>query len=254
MLYLYFMPQRILRMLFLTVLAGILSWSLHAQSLSFPDPESDSLRSYIQSKYGLDQELFNGFQYYKRFIKYKGDPFFPGDSFYEGSVFIGGVDYNQLRLRYNCYSQFLVLEYTDYQGRYNQLRLNTDHIDSFQLENEYYQKLSLFSEEALFYQVLSSGPVTCYIHWKKMINATNDDMQYSHEYSKALRTYYINFRGEIQAFNNRKSFLSIFPESMAVEIRKYIRNQRFSFKEAGPDDIRNLMNFINQQEETLSKH
>ena len=248
------MPHTLDRTIFLSILSFFLSLSLHAQSLRSPDPDSDSLSSYIQSKYGLDQELFNGFQYYKRFIKYKGDPFFPDDSFYEGSVSIGGEDYNQLRLKYNCFSQFLVLEYTDYQGRYNQLRLNTDHIDSFQLGSDYFRKLSLFGEEALFYQVFSSGPVSCYIHWKKMINATSDDMQYSHEYSRPLRTYNINFRGEIQAFNNRKSFLSIFPESMAGEIKKYLRKVRFPFKEAAPDDIRNLMNYVYQQEEILSKH
>jgi len=248
------MPPFLHRTLVLYILSFFLSGYLSAQAPGSADPQKDSLSRYIHTKYGLDQKLFNGFQYYKRLIKYKGDPFFPEDSFYEGSVSIGGVDYEQVQLKYNCFSQSLVLEYTDYQGRYNQLSLNTAHIDSFQLGSACFQKLSLQGEAPLFYQVLRSPHVCSYIQWKKMINATSDDLQYSYEYSKALRTNYISYRGEIQTYTNKKSFLSVFSESMAVEIKKFLRNQRTAFKEASPGDIQNLLNYISQLEETPSEH
>lgn len=203
--------------------------------------------------YGLDQQLFNGYQYFKRYIKYKGDPFYPDDAFYEGSVSINGKNYDHLHLKYNCFSQFLVLEYTDFQGRYNQLSLNNAHIDSFRLGNDSYQKLSLAGREALFYQVLESSHVSVYIHWKKMINATSGDLQYSHEYSRPLGTYYVKYQGKIHPFTNRKTFLYVFPESRVPEIKKYLRDQAWSFKDAGPGDIRNLLNYLSQVEETLSE-
>ena len=248
------MPLSLHRTLFLAVLAFVLSGYLSAQTSRSPDPQKDSLSRYIQMKYGLDQELFNGFQYYKRFVKYRGDPFFPGDSFYDGKVTVRGIEHDHVRLKYNSYSQFLVLEYTDYQGRYNQLRLSSIHIDSFQLGAYGFQKLSLFDEEPLFYQVICSGTLTCYIYWTKNIHATSDDLQYTYEYTKALGTYYVSYGDGIQTFSNRKTFISIFPDPVQAEIKKYFRNQSLSFREAGPDDIQKLIVYVSQVEGTLSEH
>lgn len=248
------MPLTLYRTLTLFILSFFLHGYLSAQSSGSPDSGKDSLSAYIQMKYGLDQELFNGFQYYTRLVKYKGDPFFPEDSFYEGSVSIKGVEFENVRLKYNSYSQFLILEYTDFEGRYNQLSLNNAQIDSFRLGAHGFQKLSLLGEEPLFYQVINSGSLSCYIHWAKDIHATRDDLQYTYEYTKALATNYISYLGEIQTFTNRKSFLSSFPESMHSEIKKYSKLQRLSFKTVDPDDIQNLLMHIKQLEETLSEH
>jgi len=146
------------------------------------------------------------------------------------------------------------LEYTDFQGRYNQLILNNIHIDSFRLDTYRFQNLQLFGEGLLFYQVVRSGPVTCYIHWTKNIHSTSDDLQYSHEYTGALGTYYLSYQGEIKTFSNRNTFLSIFPESMQGEIKRYLRQQGLSFREAGSADIQNLLNYISQLGETPSEH
>jgi len=248
------MPLPLQRILFLSIIAFCLSGYLNAQTSGSVDSGKDSLSRFIQMKYGLDQELFNGFQYYKRFVKYKGDPFYPEDSFYEGSVSIKGVEYENVQLKYNSYSHFLVLEYTDFEGRYNQLRLNNAQIDSFQLGEYSFQKLSLLDEDALFYQVIYSGPFTCYIHWAKDIHATSDDLQYTYEYTKPHSTNYISYEGEIQTFTNKNSFLSIFSETMQAEIKKYLRQQRLSFREVDPGDIQNLLMHISQLEETLSEH
>lgn len=221
-----------------------------AQPLGSAGPDADSLRSFIQIKYGLDQELVTGFQYYVRFVQYKGDPFFPEDAFFDGSVSLRGLQYENVRLKYNSFSQSLILEYTDSRDGYNLVRLNNTHIDSFRLGTYRFQKLSLFSEEAIFYQVISSGQLKCFIHWKKNIQAINNSVQYTHVYSRLLGTYYLQIGNKIQAFTNRKSFLSIFVGSMQAELKKYFKRQNFSFRKAGPADFQNLLIFISQLEET----
>ena len=248
------MPLSLHRTLLLLIIALCLSGNLSAQTSGSPDSGKDSLSAYIQKKYGLDQDMYNGFQYFKRYVNYKGDPFFPEDVFYDGSVTVRGVEYDHVRLKYNSYSQFLVLEYTDFNGRYNQLRLSSIHIDSFQLSAHRFQKLSLFGEEPLFYQVISAGTLTCYIHWAKNIHATSDDLQYTYEYTKALGNYYVSYGEEIQTFSNRKTFISIFPDPVQGEIKKFIRSQSVSFREADPDDMQKLIVYVSQLEETLSEH
>jgi hypothetical protein len=132
--------------------------------------------------------------------------------------------------------------------------LNTAHIDSFRLGNDCFQKYSLVGEKPLFYQVLGTPEVGVCIHWKKMINATSDDLQYSHEYSRPLGTYYVRYGGQIHPFTHRNSFLSVFPESMAAEIRKYLRKQRYSFRDAGPGDWQTMLNYIYSLEESTPGH
>ncbi|MEN8248978.1 MAG: hypothetical protein ABFS32_08600 [Bacteroidota bacterium] len=234
------------RILLLASVALVMSGQMGAQPLRAADPDADSLSRYIQIKYGLDQELVSGFQYYVRFPQYKGDPFFPEDAFFEGTVSLRGLLYDNVRLKYNSFSQSLILEYTDLRDGYNLLRLNNSHIDSFRLGTHRFQKLSLFSEEPVFYQVFSSVQVTCYIHWKKDIQSINNSIQYTHVYTRPLGTYYLNYGDRIHDFTNRKSFMAIFTGSMQAEIKKYFKRQHFSFRKAGPADIQNLLIFISQ--------
>ena len=222
---------------------------MEAQPLRAADPDADSLSKYVQMKYGLDQGLVSGFQYYARFPQYKGDPFFPEDAFLEGSVSMKGLQYENLHLKYNCFTQGLILEYTDFQDGYNLLRLNNACIDSFRLGKHHFQKLSLGYEEPKFYQVLSSGQVTCYIHWEKGIQSIHNSVQYTYEYTKPQRSYYFNIGDRTHLYVNRKSFLDIFAEAIQAEIKKYIKHQHFSFRNASPEEIQGLLVFINKQTE-----
>lgn len=247
------MPSSFHRFLVLSILPILLAGYLEAQVSDPEGPQYESLARYIQMKYGLDQELFNGFQYYERLIKYVGDPYFPENTFYEGSISIKGIKYKDVQLKYNCFSQSLFIEYTDYQERYNQLRLNNAQIDSFQLGAYAFQKLSLAGEEPVFYQVLSSGALRCFIHWEKEIHATTDDLQYTHEYTRPLARFYLSYQDEIHSFSKRKSFISIFPDPMQMEIKKYFRRQGISFRELDPEEIQKLIAFAGQLDYSLSK-
>ncbi len=231
------------RLLIVSILSVILSASIHAQSGIPSNPGKDSLVRFIQTQYGLDQELYNGFQVYAHLLKYKGDPFIPEDAFYAGSVSVGGKEYDQIRLKFNGFSQSLILEYTDLQGRYNQIELISTRIDSFRMGAYRFKKLSLVSGRPLFYQELKAGSLTCYIHWRKDINATRDDMDYSHEYSRPLGTFYLSHQGGLHTFSNRKSYLSLFPEPIHAGLKKYFRQEHLSLKKAAPEDIQKLLEF-----------
>jgi len=248
------MPQNLQRILFFLLLSFYSIFCLHAQPSGSAEPGKDSLSEFIQMKYGLAQELHNGYQYYTRYIKYKGDPFFPENAFFQGSVSIHGEEHDQLSLKYDCFSQFLVMEYTDFQGRYNQMILNSAHIDSFRLGYSCFKKLSLSGEAPMYFQVIGTPQLGIFIHWKKMINSTSGDLQYSHEYSRPLATYYISHRGQMHPFTHRSSLLSVFPDNMAAEIRKYMRKQRHSLKDAARDDWQNLLNYIHQLETAHSEN
>ena len=166
----------------------------------------DSLSHYVGMKYGLDQGLINGFQYFQRYVMYKGDPYFQENTFRNGSVSLHGEEYRDLHLKYDIYSQHLELEFTDFQKRYNQLIIDSIHIDSFRLGGYQFKKMAMPDGKHLFYQVLESGPVTGYIHWSKIATTVSGDMQHSHQFSDPVGTYFLRHIGQIHAFSNKKSF------------------------------------------------
>lgn len=245
---------RMIRILLFSFIALSLHVQIAAQSNATEASGKNSISWYIEKKYGLDQDLFNGVQYYKQYLQYMGDPYFPEDLFYTGSVSLKGKQHKDLQLKYDSYSQFLILEYTDFKNIYNQLMVNSIHVDSFELGSYCYQKLSILGENPKFYQILSSGSLTCFIHWKKDITSTSYNFRYTHEFTKPIGNYYIKYRGEIQAFNNKESLASIFPESLKKDLKKYLRQQGLNFRQTGPAEIQNMLDYIVNRLEKLPEN
>jgi len=248
------MPRQSLRILLTFCFVFILTVNGRAQSSNSAIQDTDSLNWFIEMKYGLDQELINGFLYYNQHPQYKGDPYFPEDLFYRGSVSLSGASYDDVLLKYDSYSQHLILKYTDYYGRMNHLILNEIHIDSFCLEANCFKNLSLDDGETRFYQVIESGSVSCYIYWRRDIHTTSYDFTYTHEYGDLKGIYYIRYMGNFHPIANRKELLGIFPNSLQPDIKRYLRQVNFRLKEAGPEDFQNLLSFISSGIENPSQH
>ena len=245
------MPRLTLQILFSTFIVLTLTGTGRAQLPNTPLPDNDSLSWYIDMKYGLDQELFNGLQYYKKYVQYKGDPFYPQDKFYNGSVTLKGITYDGVQLKYNCYSQQLILGYTDFKEQYNQLIINNIHIDSFSLGRYRFKNVALTNHRDLIYQFMEAGTVSCYIHWRRDIHTTHDDLRYSHEYTDPIGAFYICYKGEIHPVDNREKIILIFPESIQPDIKRYIRREHLRLSKAEASEILDLISFIGNLTEPI---
>jgi len=247
------MPRSTLQILLCTLIVITLTGTGRAQPLNSALPGKDSLSWYIDMKYGLDQELFNGLQYYKKYVNYKGDPFYPEGKFYKGSVTLKGITYDDVQLKYNCYTQQLILGYTDFKEQYNQLIINNIQVDSFSLGNYRFKNIALADQRVLIYQFMEAGPVNCYIHWRREIHATHDDLRYSHEYTGPIRSFFIGYRGEFHPVDNRKTIIMIFPESIQPDIKKYFRREHLRISKANPGEIQDLLSFIGKLSEPIPR-
>jgi len=247
------MPRSTLLILFSTLIVLTLAGTGRAQLPNTRPSDNDSLSWYIEMKYGLDQELFNGLQYYKKYVQYKGDPFYPEDNFYNGSVTLKGITYDGVQLKYNCYSQQLILGYTDFKEQYNQLIINNIRIDSFRLGTYRFKNAALADHRVLIYQFMEAGPVTCYIHWKREIHTTHDDLRYSHEYTDPIGAFYIGYNDVIHPVDNRKTIIMIFPESIQPDIKRYFRREHLQLSKAGTGEIQDLLTFIGNLSEPVPR-
>jgi hypothetical protein len=230
--------------LLLFILPG---WPGHAQTVSDPGGDREALADYIRKEYGLDQELYRGYLFYDAYFQHLGDPYFPRDAFSPGSLTRNGVLFDGLSLKYDCHAQVLVMEYTDLEGRYNQLIFEQSSIDAFTLGKLNFKKLGPDGGESSFYQVISAGPLSCCIHWKRDAVPLSNNFRYLYEFTDPIGKYFLEYHEIIHPFSGKKSFTALFPPEMAPGIRKYMRARKFSFKRADTGDLEELFNYINDQ-------
>jgi len=215
--------------------------------------DRDALAGYISEKFGPDQELSRGYLFYNAYFQYKGDPYLPKDSFQKGSMVNNGITYQNISLKYDCYSQLLVLEYSESKGRYNQLSLNSTSISSFTLGKMAFQRLSLAGSEATFYQVIRNEPLVCYIHWSRSaVDMDIFDRRYLYEFSSPSAEFHLLYQEQLYSFSGKKSFVAIFPESLTKEIKRYLRENSFSFKKVQPGEIEGLLTYVTKHLESQS--
>jgi hypothetical protein len=224
--------------------AVLLSGQVNAQDHD-EGTDQDSLSEYIERKHGLDQELINGIQFYQRNVQFRGDPYFPEDKLYPGTVTVKGTVYDDVQLKYNCYFQDIILQYTNLDGNDNLLILNNEHIDSFRLGTCCFTRKSFMAGDPLYYQVFSFGPVTLYVHWEKSSRRLNYFYQnYTSEYTRLFRHYFVANAGQIRPLTGKMAFLSVLPDSLKKEAKKYFKKQRLSLRSAGPSDLQQLVDFL----------
>jgi hypothetical protein len=220
------------------------TWEGNSQPSLSSDSTRDSLLHFVHKAYGLDQDLINGIQFYERYSHCEGNPYFPSNSFYRGELSLLGERFDHVMMKYDVYAQQLVLEYTDYSLRYNQVIIDGIRIDSFRLGKHVFKKMGLLDRKPLFYQVIRSGPVTLYIHWSKQMTTTSFKSRYTHQLSDHNGEFFLMFREELQPFHHRKSFISLLPDPIRSDMGRYIRQHHITFREPDPEVMEGLVRYM----------
>jgi hypothetical protein len=240
------MPRSLQRLLCKILLALIACSSISGQSFSSGRPGSDTLYRYIQLKYGLNQEIYSGTQFYEKYTRYKGDPYYPADQFYPGTITLQGITYEELNLKFDCYTHQLVLTYVDLQDRYNQLILDPNRIDSFSLGPLHFQKYALSGKNPSFFQVMKTGPVTALILWKKNVRTISFDTRYTYEFTDPTAVWLMEIGGEVHPISGRKSFFSLFPDHLQPVVKDFLKTHRINFRKPDEPSISEMIRFTAQ--------
>lgn len=225
---------------------------LAAQSPDSSGQNTLDLDNYIQEKYGLDQYLVNGVQYYNKYHRVHGSPFLKED-FQPGAVTLSGIRYDQVRLNYDIYNQYLILEYTGQGKGKNRLIIPPVHTQAFQLGDSYFEKLSPDRGEPLFYQIIRVDSLSFLIHYSKLLINNTNDLKNTGYFTESQKLYFFDYKGNVMSIKNRKSLIDLFPETYKKEIRKYMRVRMVSFRKATPGELRDLLNFLSLLESKRSE-
>jgi len=196
----------------------------------------------VQWAYGQDQELVNGMQYYNKHPSSLGHPYLLEGWVHQGSVSIRGKVYSDIWLKYNIHAQQVEVEYQNMNGADNQVILVGDRLDEFTIAERYFRKLNLAEdEEEQFYQVIGSGQLILYIQWEKNLVPLVGDPRFIEEFTSPKRKYFLELDGSVQAFNNKKSFVALFPKVIQKDMKRLIKENRLLIKTASSVELELFM-------------
>lgn len=198
----------------------------------------------VENAYGLDQDLVNGVQYYNRYFLSEGHPYFLEDRFAKGSVTINGKVYQNVKLRYDLLSQHVEIEYESFSGGSNWLLTVSERVDAFSLDEYEFRRLKIQEDREYFYQVINTRHLTCYVHWEKKLVRLYNSVIYIYRFTYPECTCWLEMGSEIKAFNNRRSFVRLFPVNIQQEIRKLLRRRGVSFRYVSQDEIIRTMHAV----------
>jgi len=192
----------------------------------------------VDQAFGSNQELVNGIQFTNQYIRSEGHPYWQDEHFSTGSVCINDQWYEQVKIRYNLYSQRLELEYHTPKGHMNQIMTVPENISAFLLGGYAFRRVQIGEDLPAYYQEISSGATTCYIMWSRLLKGSRSS---GTSFSPIAREYWVQQGEHWMNFKNRKSYLRAFPKEQKNAFKKLLIQQDFHFQRASTEEMVELL-------------
>jgi len=232
----------------LLYLLSILSWNfilngvLSAQHSQVYEKEFYELKENFDQLNGPDYTLLNGRQYV---LLNSGNshPYFNTDAYRPGSLVLNGESYDDIMINYDIDDQLLILQYPGNSGQDLKVVLNREMIDHFQIDGLSFRLMSSPESGSSFFQVLSSGDISCFLLWKKTLFRSTASGTTSYKYSKQSREVYLQKEGRLYVVKSSSSFTSVFDEAYRKEIKEFLRREKINFRNASDEKLGELMDF-----------
>jgi hypothetical protein len=234
---------------FLLVLLSILSVNffldkaLSAQVSNVSGKGFYELKENFDHLNGPDYNLLNGRQYDPLFSGIS-HPYFNTDQYRPGSLLLNGEAYDSVTINYDIFDQQVILQYpVNISGQNIKVVLNRELIDHFKIDGKTFRKMSFPETGSSFFQVVSSGHISCFLRWEKRLNRSTYSGNTSYNYSKQSREVYLQKEGQLYVVRSWSSFTGMFDETYQKEIKGYLRREKIRFRNASDEKLADLMNF-----------
>lgn len=202
-----------------------------------------ALDKFIADCYGPDQNLINGIEYYNLHTRSKGHKFLDEDKFYRGRVVINKRVYDDVELKYDIFNQHVLLQFDRGTEVYTQIILNNKWVDEFELNGRIFRKHTFPETGTLFFQIIGSGEIACYYHFKKEEVPRVTRITLS-EFGDEKRKSYVYWQSELHEFHGARSFAEIFPAHES-QILEFIRQQNFRTRKISDSQMDILISYCN---------
>ena len=216
--------------------------ALSAQQINVSEIGFHELKENFDHLNGPDYNLLNGRQY-DLLNSGESHPYFNTDRYRPGSLLLNGEAYDSVTINYDIFAQQVILQYPGNSGQDLKVILNREMIDHFQIDGKTFRKMSFPGSVSSFFQVVSSGDISCFLLWEKTLSSTPSSGNISYKYSKQSRKIYLQREGRLYEVRSRASFTGIFDEANQDEISGFLRREKIRFRNASDEKLADLMNF-----------
>ncbi len=196
--------------------------------------------------YNLNGHLINGRKYYNRYSNAPGHPFFMEDQFKEGKIVISGIPYDDVLIKFDIVNQEIVLQFSYIYGGNNQIVLNSEYVNEFELDAKLFRQYALPGKENVFLQVVAEDKITCLYSWRKQLISQRYSIENPYLYSDQESKSYLLINNRLIQYRGKKSFIKIFPGELHQDIKRFIRTNNIRLGSASENTIRQLINYCSR--------
>ena len=206
---------------------------------------SQSLFHLYDQLFQVDSRLISGNFYQDPTPKStEGHPYFGADQWNNGSVVIRGVEFDSLQLRYDIYTNELVINTLNFNNTNLQVALNKLNISSFTMNGKKFIPFppSEAKTSGQFCEVLSEGPATLLLmQTKSLIVPANGNSIFSYDtYSRM----YLLVKEKLNVYQGKHTLFRTFPECKTL-LQNHIRTEKLKFRIGKFDSHARLVNYCN---------
>lgn len=217
----------------------------HAQN--FLD-EEQSLYNYVREQYKTSDVLVNGKELFPDDPRINNYPYLFTENWIAADIYIKGeVFYNEL-IRYNLYSDKLILQFYQNQTLPKAIVIDNQLVDSIDVNGHMFVSVDYLGYSDVdrnFVEYIDGGQIKyCIAYYKDYIRMYSNLNPYG-KYSELKTNKYLFRKGKSFKVNNRRQFLRAFPDKKR-EIRRFLRRNNMKYKNATTSQIGTLIEFCNE--------
>lgn len=219
----------------------IFSSCLHSQN----DANIQSLYSNLDNSLGYNNlELLNGTAYFEKYRTLnEKHPYLDGREFHDGAVMYDGQYYAGLKLRYDMFSDRLIIS-IDRSGNGNRIiQLIPELIESFEINDKLFVKRSAGDDGHAFYEeLINSGCFKLFKKEKLSVQDRRDKSSLYYEFEIQRTNYYIDIQDSLIE-PTLSNLINHFPQSENT-IENLFKDQRKLRRSNYPAFLKNLMQLM----------
>lgn len=207
-----------------------------------------NISALANSIYGTDDRLYNGIFYQPKHFFADGNPYFPADEWVESTLFIKGITYEGIPLKYNIEDdRFIIKNITDNKISVDILMHNS-FVDSLQLGSHFFHNTdNLLSNNPIgIAELIYRGDsISAYFkHSTEFLDQLTDRLKHG-KYLKPKKKLYILNDTLFYLIHKNKDLFTYFPKK-DLAIKQFMRKNKIRLKKASAAQIAELIHFCEQ--------
>lgn len=235
----------------------------------------------FDSKYGLDQNFYQGAKYYKTHQYKYGSPFFNYENLIKnkvnidqkntdkllynnylnellsqsmssngvvfpikGKVLMNNTLYEQVSLLYDIYLDELIIEFANANGAKNQIILNNKNVDAFWIGDAHFIRNENAEIKKNYLQLISNEYVNFYIAYFKDYKYQSTSSMEGFGYTKPILKRFIEVEGTMIPFKNKKTLYNSLPKEVVPLLKSFMADHNIKIKKADQVSLALILNYL----------